>query len=138
MVEQATGWAQRVWRAFRIPVTLAVGASVWVAVRYSATDGRALDRVRLSLGQVIAIYLLGALVVGGVVLLSARWATSRLRGAVLGFVTGMALFCLYNFSISPFMLGGYRLAVIMAVVGLFPGAVVGAMYWRPSAEGTQT
>lgn len=64
-------------------------------------------------------------------MLTDRWVNSRWRGALVGFGTGAFMTAAVNFAIMPEPLRGWRLLVAMVVIGLFPFAGVGAMYWSP-------
>jgi len=105
-----------------------------VIVKQIATEGRAFDRRGLSLEGVVGFYILGAALVTIVIAVSSKWATSRARGAILGFFTAMMLLCVVNFTLAPEPALGRGLLVAMLVFGLFPGSLVGAMYWEPPKQ----
>jgi len=85
----------------------------------------------LSTVALVATYFFGALAVGTVIFLWGHWARSRLRAAVLGFATAAGLMGLFSRTVSPHKPTGVGLAFAMVVFGLFPGSILGAMFWSP-------
>ncbi len=120
------------WMYLRLPLGLAVLAGAIAIWRDRQSGGAALAKLGLSLGPLLGVYLVAALTIGLVVMLWGGWASTRLRGSFLGFVTAATLFCFFNYTISPFRASGGMLVFGMVVFGLYPGAVLGAMYWKRS------
>jgi hypothetical protein len=119
------------WECVRLPLGLAVLAGAIAVWRDLRSGGVALANAGLSLGPLLGLYVFAALTIGLVVLMWGHWATTRLRGSFLGFVSAAGLLCLFNFTISPFRASGGMLVFVLFLFGLFPGAMLGAMHWKP-------
>ncbi len=97
--------------------------------------GTALGQFGMSVGEAVLFYLGIALMGSLVATLFGDWATTRLRGAIVGFGGGVLAAFVVNVvllpRILPSPLAGMRLVIYLAVIGLMPGAYVGALYWSP-------
>lgn len=118
-------------RALRIPMTFAIIGALWVLANRG--QGPAWP-----IGRVLLTYLLAALAAGAIIALLGGWATSRQRGAFLGWVGGVLIGFLLNglflAEAYPPGLQGFEFLILGVVPGGFPGAFVGALLWtRPSA-----
>ena len=118
------------WECLRLPLGLAGVAAAIVIWREVRSGGRELTAAGLSLAPVLVGYLVAATTIGFVAFGWGSWATTRLRAAFLGFVTAATLFALFTFTISPFRPVGGALLLTMILFGVFPGSLLGAMYWN--------
>lgn len=130
------------WKYFRIPIGAAVAFSVYAMWLSRSTDGAAIERLGITLPILVVLYFATALYVGLILYLFGKWATTRFRGTVLGFLSGLALAVLLNYTIIgmkvlPRPLSGVKLLVYVAVMGLFPGAFLGALYWEKSDDAAE-
>ena len=110
----------------------AAGACAVIAVIRTAVFGNAgPEGVAVSLRFVLPTLLGMAALLGIVLMLTDRWMNSRWHGALIGFGTGAFMTAVVNFAVMPVPLRDWRLLVAMVVIGIFPFAGVGAMYWPP-------
>lgn len=120
--------------AFRIPLAFALGLSAYGLVVSRASDGAQLARLGLTPLGLIAFYFGLATFAALIVALFGSWATTRVRGALLGFVSGGLLAFLLNLILAlrpgDEPMWGLGLALYMVTLGLVPGAVAGAVFWR--------
>ena len=125
----------RYWRSTRIPLAFSAAFSIYATALYRG-DGQA--RFGLPLSSVLLVYLFAALGTGLLITLFGKWASSRLKGALLGFIGGALLVLALNFTLVPSLLPGSlnlrQLLFAMIIAGLFPGAFVGALFWEPRAN----
>lgn len=125
---------ERFWKASRIPFGFAVVFSAYAVVRYMRATPAETD-YGPPLQTVLAVYILSALGVGIIIALFGRWATTRTRGALLGFCAGALFAIVLNFAFLPLVLEaplfGLKLAFLVVVTGCYPGAFLGALFWEP-------
>jgi len=120
---------RRIRGALRSTLTFALVCALWVVFGYFVTHGANVQRYELSLLQVIAWYAFAALAVACVVGYLQPWATSRSRGAVVGFLASLPLTLSVNYTL-PDPLSGFKLVGYLCLIGIVLGAPIGAMYWR--------
>jgi len=122
---------RRIRGALRSTLTFALIFALWVVIGYFVTHGANVQRYELSLLQVIAWYVFAALAVACVVGCLQPWATSRSRGALVGFLASLPLSLSVNYTFLPDALAGFKLVLLLCLIGIVLGAPVGAMYWQP-------
>lgn len=127
---------QRIWRAARLPMGVALALSAYVVVVGALTEGKAFAWVHLSQGTLIGFYLGTGIYISVLRYVFDEWTTTRWRATKMGFVAGVLLgatfFLLYALNegrqipLGPF-------ALYLLAVGAF-GAIVGLRYWEPPEE----
>jgi len=122
--------ARRWWDCSRIPLTFAVGFSILAGGVSSSSGLSTEEKLGISFPALVLFYLAAGAGVGTSVLLFGGWATTRARGAFLGFAVGTLVSLALNF-ILPDPVRGWSALVPMSGVGLILGAPAGAMYWKP-------
>lgn len=123
----------RWWQSSRLPLTFATVLGLYVTWVHRASGGAATARIGLSLVEVLALYFGAALLIGLIVALFGWWATTRARAAILGFLGGAVGALILNLTLAPRVIGtslwGFKLIAYMTVLGLMPGAYLGALFW---------
>lgn len=104
--------------------------AVWVLLGYIITGGGNLERRGYSLWSLLAWYFGAAVFIGLAVGWLRPWASSRARGALVGFAVAVPLILTFNFTLSNHTLAGWKLLIAVVALGLFLGAPIGAMYWH--------
>ena len=127
------GTLGRAVRAAKIPFGFALVFSV-----YAVTGGKsAAEKMGLSPYAVVAIYVGIAVIVTLLIVLFGAWATSRARGAAVGYLGAALVALIFNFTLLPAtdvgMLTFRQTIVYMLIFGLL-GAWVGFLYWEPQDD----
>ncbi len=81
----------------------------------------------------VAYYFAAGASVGLLILLFGHWATTRMRGGLLGFAIGTLAALSLNFPL-PEGVAGFSAIVPAAGVGFILGFPVGALYWKPPSK----
>lgn len=87
MLRYLPSWS-RFWASARIPLLVAAGLSAYAVVTSFMDHGGVARHYGVSNAAIVVIYLSAAVATGLVVAIGGKWATSRLRGAALGFAVG--------------------------------------------------
>lgn len=118
-------------RSIAYSTRFGAGLAAYAIVVHALSGGRSTERLGASIYGVIAWYLLAGLTSGLVIAVLRPWATSRLRGALLGAIISVPLStgCYLLLPDRTFSLRQFVIFVLLA--GIMLGVPAGALLWEP-------